>query len=88
MTDEFSERDCDDAIHTLYHYLDGEMTLERRQVIKRHLDECAPCLEAFDFEAELRVMISTKCREEVPETLRVRIAAAIQHEELHLRPDA
>ena len=86
--DEFSERDCDDAIHTLYHFLDGELTVERRTMIRQHLDDCAPCLEAFDFETELRVMIAHKCREEVPEALRIRIAAAIQHEELHLRPDS
>ena len=85
--DEFSERNCDDAIHTLYHYLDGELTAERREVIRQHLDDCAPCLEAFDFEAEIRVMIAAKCREEVPDALRVRIATAIQHEELHLRRD-
>ena len=83
--DEFSERNCDDAIHTLYHYLDGELTAERKDIIRQHLDDCSPCLEAFDFEAELRVMIATKCREEVPEGLRIRIAAAIQHEEIHLR---
>jgi len=86
--DEFSERGCDEAIHTLYHYLDGELTTERREVIRRHLDDCAPCLEAFDFEAEVRVMISVKCREEVPETLRLRIAAAIQHEERQPGPGA
>jgi len=85
--DEFSERDCDDAIHTLYHYLDGELTTERRSIIRQHLDDCAPCLEAFDFEAEVRTMIAHKCREEVPEALRIRIAAAIQHEERQPRSD-
>jgi mycothiol system anti-sigma-R factor len=83
MDDIFGERDCSDAIHTLYHYLDGELTEDRRRIIRHHLDECGPCLDAFDFEAELRVMISVKCREEVPDSLRLRIAAAIRHEELH-----
>ena len=43
-------------------------------LIAHHLEGCNPCIEAFDFEAELRMVISARCREEVPESLRVRIA--------------
>jgi mycothiol system anti-sigma-R factor len=75
--------DCDDAVHRLYHFLDGELDDDRRAHIKDHLDECLPCLEAFDFEAELRIVIAQKCREQVPDHLRERIARAIQHERIH-----
>jgi len=74
--------DCEDAVHRLYHFLDGELDDARRADIKHHLDECLPCLEAFDFEAELRIVIAQRCRDEVPEGLRDRIAQAIQHERL------
>jgi mycothiol system anti-sigma-R factor len=76
--------DCSEAIHRLYHFLDGELTEDRRVEIQRHLDDCSPCLEAFDFEAELRIMIASKCRDDVPETLRIRIAAAIEQERIQL----
>jgi mycothiol system anti-sigma-R factor len=69
--------DCDDALHQLYTFLDGELTTERRELIRHHLDECIPCLGAFDFEAELRLVIAQKCRDSVPDTLRRRIADAI-----------
>jgi len=69
--------DCGEAIEKLYGFLDGELTEERRVEIRHHLDDCAPCLEAFDFEAELRVMISVRCRDDVPEALRLRVAAAL-----------
>ena len=69
--------DCQDALHTLYHYLDGELTAERRAAIQRHLSQCAPCLHAFDFEAELKVVIARSCRDQVPEHLRAKIARAI-----------
>jgi mycothiol system anti-sigma-R factor len=71
---------CRDAVERLYHFLDGELTPERRQLIQRHLDECTDCIEAYEFEAELRLAISRGCRESVPETLRVRIAQAIAFE--------
>ena len=76
-----SELDCDDTIERLYHYLDGELTDSRREDIKRHLDECGPCLGAFDFEAELRVVIASRCKDHVPDNLRKRVHEALLQEE-------
>ena len=67
---------CDEALHELYGYLDGELTEERRELIRAHLDDCGPCLEAFDFEAELRDWSPARCRSEAPESLRARVADA------------
>jgi len=72
--------DCREVLHRVDHFLDGEMTPERRDEIARHLDRCAPCLRAFGFETELRRLIANRCRDQVPEELRTRIAAAIDHE--------
>ena len=74
------DAECADAVKRLYHYLDGELDDDRRALVKHHLDDCMPCLEAFDFELELRQVIARKCREPVPDQLRVRIALAIQSE--------
>lgn len=78
---DFPPPDCDEVIHRLYHFLDGELTEARRNEIRSHLDACQPCLEAFDFEADLRQMIASKCRDRVPDRLRERVAAAIRHEQ-------
>lgn len=72
--------DCEETVHRLYHYLDGELTEERRLAIRAHLDECAPCVAALGFEADLRRVISDRCKDRVPESLRGRIADAINHE--------
>jgi mycothiol system anti-sigma-R factor len=77
VEDLYRAGDCQDALHTLYDYLDGELTEERRVVIRHHLDECAPCLHAFDFEAELKLLIGRSCRDQVPDHLRSKIARAI-----------
>jgi mycothiol system anti-sigma-R factor len=71
--------DCDDAIHRIYHYLDGELTPFKRAAIARHLDDCPPCAKGFDFEVDLRLLIATRCRDEVPTDLKRRIAEAIGH---------
>jgi mycothiol system anti-sigma-R factor len=78
-----AEGNCDDALHELYEFLDGQLDDARRHAIQRHLDDCPPCYEAFDFETELRIVIAKKCHESVPDSLKQRIADAIQHETLH-----
>jgi mycothiol system anti-sigma-R factor len=78
--DSWAGLDCSETVHRLYHFLDGELTPDRREAIKHHLDECSPCLDAFGFEAEVRRLISDRCRDHVPDHLRERIAAAIEHE--------
>lgn len=72
--------DCQKALHRIYHFLDGELTPAKRAAIQQHLNECPPCIEAFEFEAELRLLVSRGCREQVPEELRQRIARLIDHE--------
>ena len=50
--------DCVEAVHLLYHYLDGELTAERRVLIQRHLDDCPPCGQAFDFDGAESSIVS------------------------------
>jgi mycothiol system anti-sigma-R factor len=66
--------ECEEALAALYTFLDGELTDARRLEIREHLDDCSPCLEVFDFEAELRMVIRQRCRDQVPESLRQRVA--------------
>ncbi|MFN2505282.1 MAG: mycothiol system anti-sigma-R factor [Acidimicrobiales bacterium] len=72
------KQECSEAVEMLYHYIDGQLNQERRTLIQRHLDDCPPCLDAFDFEAELRMVVAHKCRDRVPEQLRLRVAEAIR----------
>ncbi|MDA8314988.1 MAG: mycothiol system anti-sigma-R factor [Actinomycetota bacterium] len=71
---------CQEAVRQLYVYLDGELTEERRLQIAVHLDECGPCADAAGFEAELRAVVSSRCKDRVPDSLIARVAAAIAAE--------
>jgi mycothiol system anti-sigma-R factor len=72
---------CTEAVHVLYHFLDGELTPERKLLIEYHLDSCSPCLEAFEFELELRQLIKARCQEHVPDALRLRIKNLLASEQ-------
>ena len=77
--DDSPNTDCAESLKELYTFLDGELTVERRLHIRQHLESCQNCYEAFDFEAELRIVVSTRCREEVPDHLRNRVADALRN---------
>ena len=77
--------DCDKAFHRMYFYLDGEITVWRRWTITRHLNRCPPCAQGFDFEVELRQVIASRCRDELPPHLKRQIAESIGIE-WHERP--
>ena len=73
--------DCEEAVHQLYDFLDGELTEERRHEIAVHLDRCRPCAGAAEFEADLRAVIASRCRDRVPDALIARIGTAIDEEQ-------
>jgi mycothiol system anti-sigma-R factor len=72
--------DCQQALAEIYGYLDGELTVERRTIIRTHLDQCSPCGDRYTFETELRQVVSMRCQESVPDALKNRIAEAIRQE--------
>ncbi len=79
---------CEEALAEVYTYLDGELTDEKRQLIAAHLEGCNPCVEVFDFEAELRMVISTRAKtDDCPEALRLRIAEKITYLSTTLHPE-
>lgn len=76
------EQDCRATISRLYEFLDNELTEESVAEMRRHLNDCSGCLEAFEFEAELRAMIVCKLAEKIPEHLKSKLKAIISSEGL------
>ena len=83
---DFESDECQRALTELYGYLDGYLTDERRAIVTTHVELCSPCLRAFSFERELREVVAQRCRDEVPESLRMRIAEVIRTE-IVISPD-
>jgi mycothiol system anti-sigma-R factor len=62
-------------------YLDNEeLSAAERVRIRGHLDECIPCLESFEFEAEFKQIIKTKCHDEVPSHVYEKVRAKLMIE--------
>ena len=70
--------DCDETLQALEAYLDGELATDGREQVHEHLDGCLDCLHAFDFHAELKVVIATKCgNEPLPPALVAKLKACL-----------
>jgi mycothiol system anti-sigma-R factor len=69
--------DCDKAADRMHHYLDGELRVWRRVTITRHLRRCPPCAQGYVFEIEVRQIVASRCRDEMPPELKQRITDAL-----------
>ena len=70
--------ECAEVIAEVWTLLDGECTAETRQKLRKHLEECPPCLRLYGLEERIKALIATKCRgEKAPEGLRERLRLEI-----------
>ena len=71
--------DCEETLRELELFLDGEMSAAEFEHVRHHLEECLECLQIFDFHAELRMVIRSKCREEkIPPGLLTKVQACFE----------
>jgi mycothiol system anti-sigma-R factor len=71
--------DCNDTLREMEAFLDGELTDDVVTSLRAHLGGCQDCLQAFDFQAELKAVIAEKCRrDEMPPGLLSRIEQCLQ----------
>ena len=69
---------CRAALARLHRYLDGECEVSIEATIRRHLDECPPCVDRAEFERELRAVIARTCRASAPDGLVERVIWALR----------
>lgn len=70
--------DCNETLDELQRFLDRELDTVTRAAVEAHLSGCGDCLSAFDFHAELRMVIAMKCQgDAVPPGLIARLEACL-----------
>ena len=73
------DTDCRQVLAELWLFLDHECDRERRELLRRHLDECGPCLEEYGLEEHLKALLARKCRgEHAPDALKQRLRESIR----------
>ena len=73
--------DCSEVLDQLYAFHDRELTEAEADHIREHLMACEPCLDRFQVEEAMRVLIRKCCNSEAiaSDDLRLRVRATITH---------
>ena len=70
---------CQESLREIERFLDGELEIDVRSLLERHLQDCPPCMRHAEFSRHLKSMIGSKCGgEAVPDELLLRIRVMIQ----------
>lgn len=80
MTDCNREIDCRTAVQQLWDYLDEELTPERMDAVRQHLERCGRCLPHHDY-ARVFLAALAAAREgeaRAPDTLRLRVMESLR----------
>lgn len=73
------ELDCAQALARVSLFLDHEMDEADCVQVQRHLDDCAPCLQKYDLEGLVKVLVARSCAcEHAPEQLREKVLLRIR----------
>lgn len=79
---------CSEVIAEVFLYLDGEATEQRRDLIHRHLEQCAPCLREYGIEEEVKALVHRSCGgDRAPESLRQRVRLRLEEVVSQLRTE-
>ncbi len=73
-----TDHGCREAFDRLYAYLDGELTEDQHEAVRRHLAACRDCFAVAEFEsAYLRFVEARTPSGRAPEHLRKRILRSL-----------
>src|SRR2546430_1882888 len=62
---------CEQTMQRLNTYIDRELSETEVRKVKAHLDDCPPCEQVFDFQAEMKRLVRKECcTDDAPARLR------------------
>lgn len=69
---------CSEAVEQLWHYLEHELSGERRAQIEEHLALCRRCCGELEFAEELRGFLADAARPELPPDVEGRLSSFLR----------
>ncbi len=76
---------CSEVLEQVYLYLDAEQDAIDRDLVRLHLDECAPCLRQYGLEQAVKALVARCCGSDpAPIDLRDRVLVRIREVRLEI----
>ena len=77
--------DCAAALEKVYLYLDGEMPDTDCTELRRHIDDCAPCLREYGLEQQFKALVARSCGcDETPPELKAKLLVKLREVRMEL----
>jgi mycothiol system anti-sigma-R factor len=83
--DDTDASDCSATLERLFLFIDNEMGQADSTEIRRHLDECSPCLAKYDLDCLVKALVARSCSEHAPEPLRQKVMLSIRRVQLEIQ---
>jgi mycothiol system anti-sigma-R factor len=70
---------CEEALSEIFLLLDKECSPSRDAELRRHIDDCPPCLAEYGIDEQLKHLLARKCGgDHAPDDLKSRLRASIR----------
>lgn len=76
--DEPTNEECVDFLERIMRLIDNELEEGDCAVVRAHIDSCNPCLERYDLQRTVKMIVARSCSETAPSELRDRVRVQIQ----------
>jgi len=77
-------QDCADYLERIVFLIDNELDETDCSEVRRHLDECGPCLHKYDLERTVKQVVARSCAEQAPDGLRQRVLVQLREVQVRI----
>jgi mycothiol system anti-sigma-R factor len=79
-----SDDECADVLQSMVYFLDNELDQADCVAVRQHLDSCNPCLEKYDLQRTVKMVVARSCAETAPADLRDRVRLRIREVQVRI----
>ena len=79
------DMDCSEVLERIFVFIDNELPNADSFEIQHHLEECGPCLQKYDLERTVKLLVQRSCSEHAPETLRDKVLLRIRQVQVEIQ---
>jgi mycothiol system anti-sigma-R factor len=81
---ESHDTDCSEVLERMFFFIDNELPNADFSEIKKHLDDCGPCLQKYDLERTVKALVRRSCAERAPAQLREKVLVRIREVQVEI----
>ena len=78
------DKDCTEVLERVFFFIDNELPTADSASIQHHLDECRPCLQKYDLERTVKMLVRRSCTERAPAPLREKVLFKIREVQVEI----